>query len=125
MSNIPTEELGAIAGRFDELASDAAEPPVRLVKLIGDAAMLVCTEAGAMLEAALAMVEAAELEGEDFPRLRAGIAYGSALIRSGDYYGRPVNLASRLTAVAKPGSVLVERGGAGGRGEGFDLLLRW
>jgi len=117
---IPTEELGAIAGRFDELASDAAEPPVRLVKLIGDAAMLVCTEAGAMLEAALAMVEAAELEGEDFPRLRAGIAYGSALIRSGDYYGRPVNLASRLTAVAKPGSVLVDVAAREAAGEGFD-----
>ncbi len=117
---IATEELGLIAGRLDELASAVAEPPVRLVKLIGDAAMLVSAEAGPMVEAALRMVEAADREGEDFPRLRAGIAYGSALLRSGDYYGRPVNLASRLTAIAKPGSVLVDVAAREAAGEGFE-----
>ena len=117
---VPTEELGLIAGRLDELATAVAEPPVRLVKLIGDAAMLVSTEAGPMVEAALRMVEAADREGEEFPRLRAGIAYGSALVRTGDYYGRPVNLASRLTAIAKPGSVLVDAAAREAAGEGFE-----
>jgi adenylate cyclase len=117
---VPTEELGLIAGRLDELATAVAEPPVRLVKLIGDAAMLVCAEAGPMVEAALRMVEAADGEGEEFPRLRAGIAYGSALVRTGDYYGRPVNLASRLTAIAKPGSVLVDAAAKEAAGEGFE-----
>jgi adenylate cyclase len=105
---VATEELGLIAGRLDELASAVAEPPVRLVKLIGDAAMLVSADAAAMVEAALRMVEAADAEGEDFPRLRAGIARGSVHVQAGDYYGRPVNLASRLTAIAKPGSVLLD-----------------
>jgi adenylate cyclase len=66
------------------------------------------------------MVEAADREGEEFPRLRAGIAYGSALVRTGDYYGRPVNLASRLTAIAKPGSVLVDAAAREAAGEGFE-----
>lgn len=105
---VETEELGLIAGRLDELATAVAEPPVRLVKLIGDAAMLVSADAAALVEAALRMVEAAEAEGEHFPRLRAGIAYGSVHAQAGDYYGRPVNLASRLTAIARPGSVLVD-----------------
>jgi adenylate cyclase len=105
---VETEELGLIAGRLDELATAVAEPPVRLVKLIGDAAMLVSTDAGAMVEAALRMVAAAEAEGDEFPGLRAGIAHGSVHVQAGDYYGRPVNLASRLTAIAKPGSVLVD-----------------
>jgi adenylate cyclase len=105
---IATEELGLIAGRLDELATAVAEPPVRLVKLIGDAAMLVATDAEAMIEAALRMVEAADEEGDEFPRLRAGVAYGSALVQTGDYYGTPVNLASRITALAKPGSVVVD-----------------
>jgi adenylate cyclase len=105
---VETEELGLIAGRLDELATAVAEPPVRLVKLIGDAAMLVSSDAAAMVEAALKMVEAAEEEGDEFPRLRAGVAFGSVHAQAGDYYGRPVNLSSRLTAIAKPGSVLLD-----------------
>jgi adenylate cyclase len=116
---IETEELGLVAGRLDELASAAAEPPVRLVKLIGDAAMLVSDDAAAMADAALGMIEAADREGADFPRLRAGVSHGSALVRSGDYYGRPVNMASRLTAIAKPGSVLLDAAAKNAAGEGF------
>jgi len=116
---VETEELGLIAGRLDELATAVAEPPVRLVKLIGDAAMLVSTDAAAMVEAALRMVEAADEEGDEFPRLRAGIAHGSVHVQAGDYYGRPVNLASRLTGIAKPGSVLLDEAAKGAAGEGF------
>jgi len=54
----------------------------------------------------LDLVRAAEDEGEDFPLLRAGVARGEAIGRGGDWYGRPVNVASRLTGVARPGSVL-------------------
>ena len=42
------------------------------------------------------------------PSCKAGVARGEALGRAGDWYGRPVNLASRVTAIARPGSVLVE-----------------
>jgi|SRR5689334_1349465 len=105
---IDPEQLGHIAGRLEELASVVAEPPVRLVKTIGDAAMLVSPEAEELTDAALRLVESAEEEGEDFPRLRAGIARGPVVVQSGDYYGRPVNLASRITGIARPGSVLVD-----------------
>ncbi len=44
---IAPEELGRVAGRLEEMASAVAEPPVRLVKTIGDAAMLVSAEPGA------------------------------------------------------------------------------
>ena len=50
----------------------------------------------------------------------AGIAHGSTLVQSGDYYGRPVNLASRLTAVARPGSVLVDANTRDAAPEGFE-----
>ena len=36
-----------------------------------------------------------------------GVAYGPAVSRAGDWFGSPVNLASRVTSVARPGSVLV------------------
>jgi adenylate cyclase len=116
---IDVEELGLVAGRLEEMATAVAEPPVRLVKLIGDAAMMVSTEAEPMVEAALRLVEASEQEGEEFPRLRAGIAFGPALAQAGDYYGRPVNLASRITGVAKPGSVLADVAAREAAGEGF------
>ena len=95
--------------RLEALASDVAEPPVRLVKTIGDAAMLASPEPEPLLDAALALIEAADAEGEDFPQLRAGAALGAALPRAGDWFGRPVNLASRITAVARPGSLLADR----------------
>ncbi|HEX7059132.1 MAG TPA: adenylate cyclase regulatory domain-containing protein [Solirubrobacterales bacterium] len=116
---IAPEELGLVAGRLEEMATAVAEPPVRLVKLIGDAAMLVCAEGEPLVEATLRLVEASEEEGEEFPRLRAGIAFGPVLAQVGDYYGRPVNLASRITGVAKPGSVLVDVGAREAAGEGF------
>jgi adenylate cyclase len=117
---IAAEELGAVAGRLEEMATAVAEPPVRLVKLIGDAAMLVSSEAEELTDAALRLLEAADSEGEEFPRLRAGIAHGSALAQTGDYYGRPVNLASRITGIAKPGSVLVDEAAKLAAPDGFD-----
>jgi adenylate cyclase len=105
---IDPEELGSVAGRFEEMASAVVEPPAQLVKMIGDAAMLVSPEPRATLEAALRLTRAAEEEGDEFPFLRAGIALGPTLSQGGDFYGRTVNLASRITGVARPGSVVVD-----------------
>jgi len=106
---VPPDELGAVAERLEMLAASAVELPVRVVKTIGDAVMLVCSDVDPLIEAALRLVEGADAEGTGFPQLRAGIAYGPALHRAGDWYGRPVNLASRLTAIARPGSVLASQ----------------
>jgi adenylate cyclase len=100
------EEIGALGLRLGELAGELAAPPVRLVKTIGDAVMLVSREPDPLLGAALDLVEAAASEGDEFPELRAGTACGPGLPRGGDWYGRPVNLASRVTGVARPSSVL-------------------
>ena len=105
--NLPPGDVGRVAGRLSRMAGDIAEPPVRLVKTIGDAAMLVSPEVEPLVGATIALVVAADEEGEDCPQLRAGVARGEAIGRGGDWYGRPVNLASRVTGVARPGSVLV------------------
>lgn len=116
---IAVEELGLVASRLEEMATSIAEPPVRLVKTIGDAAMLVSNEGGPLGEAALALVAAADAEGEQFPMLRVGVAYGPAVGRGGDFYGAPVNLASRITGVARPGSVLADEHAKEAMGETF------
>jgi adenylate cyclase len=59
-------------------------------------------------EIALILLERAE-HGEALPSLRAGLAYGRVLSRFGDIYGSVVNLAARLTSIARPGSVLIDR----------------
>jgi adenylate cyclase len=100
-------ELGDVSGRLLELATSLAQSPVRLVKMIGDAAMLVSREPEPLLEATLGLVEAVE-EDEALPSLRAGVAQGEAIGRAGDWYGRPVNLASRLTGFARAGSVVAD-----------------
>jgi adenylate cyclase len=99
------EQVGDLAGRLERLAGDVTAPPVRLIKLIGDAAMLAAPEPAPLVAAARDLVAAAA-EDESLPELRAGVAAGRALNRSGDWYGHPVNLASRLTGAAEPSSLL-------------------
>jgi adenylate cyclase len=106
---VPPDELGRLAVRLEALATEVAAPPVRLIKTIGDAAMLTSLEPEPLLDAALELLDAADAEGEDFPQLRVGMALGSALSRACDWFGRPVNLASRITSIARPGSLLAER----------------
>jgi adenylate cyclase len=106
---VPPEQVSRLAVRLEALATEVSEPPVRLVKTIGDAAMLASVEPEPLIDASLALLAAADAEGEDFPQLRAGMALGSALSRAGDWFGRPVNLASRITSIARPGSLLAER----------------
>jgi adenylate cyclase len=78
---------------------------VWFVKTIGDAVMLVSAHTTRLIEAVLALVDAAAANG--LPRLRAGVAAGLAVSRAGDWFGSPVNVAARVTALALPGTVLV------------------
>jgi adenylate cyclase len=103
---VPPEELESLASRLSGLAHDVVAPPVRFIKTIGDAVMFVSTDPVALLRTALDLLTAAEKD-ETFPQLRIGLAYGSAVSRAGDWFGSPVNMASRVTGAARPGSVLV------------------
>ena len=108
--SVPPEELGGVTGSLEEVAREASHGPVRLVKMIGDAAMLASPDTEALTEATFELVEEMAVRGEEaenFPLLRAGIARGLVLSRRGDFYGSPVNLASRITGVARAGTVLV------------------
>jgi adenylate cyclase len=93
-----------VVSRFTTLAHEVEGGPVRFIKTIGDAVMFVCPQSGALLRAVLDLVSLAAEEG--LPRLRVGVAAGEAVSRAGDWFGRPVNVASRITAVARPGTVL-------------------
>jgi len=102
--DVEAQELGTVAGKLAELAGEVTEPPVRLVKTIGDAAMFVSPEPGPVVGVALSLLDA--VAASDLPSVRAGVAHGPALQRAGDFFGHCVNVASRVTGVARPGSVL-------------------
>ena len=103
---VSAEELGHLAGQLGGLARDLTAPPVRFIKTIGDAVMFVCPEPAPLLDTVLKLVEVVDTDN-DFPRLRGGVACGMAVSRAGDWFGSPVNVASRVTGVARPGAVLV------------------
>jgi adenylate cyclase len=101
---LEVDQIGELTDRLFGLATEVANPPVRLVKMIGDAAMFASREPGPLLEAVTGLVDAAS--SDEMPSLRAGVAAGLALGRGGDWYGRPVNLAARITGFARPDSVV-------------------
>jgi len=82
----------------------------RIIKTIGDEVLFVADAAADAAEAALEMTARGADEEDGFPAVRAGIAYGEVVSRLGDVFGPTVNVAARLTSVARPGAVLVDRG---------------
>src|SRR5436305_1239922 len=91
------------------------------VKAIGDGLMLRCSDPSAAIMLGLRLVE--EIDRENgFPPVRVGIHTGPALASEGDWYGRTVNLAARLCAVAPGGEVMVSEAtrGAAGSVQGVD-----
>lgn len=105
-SRVHADEVGRVATRLVELTSEVISPGVSMVKTVGDAVMLVSPDVERLLEDVVTLVAKVEEEGEDFPQLRAGVAFGPVVGTGGDWYGHTVNLASRLTSVARPGTVL-------------------
>jgi adenylate cyclase len=117
--DIEPEDLGTVVRSFERAVAAAVDPPVRLVKTIGDAAMLVAPEPRPVVEAVLDLVERSR-EDDGSPMLRGGVASGEALPRAGDWYGRPVNLAARLTGFARRGSVVASSEVREAAGDGYD-----
>jgi adenylate cyclase len=102
--SLPDDEFARLLSRFESLASDiVTEAGGRVVKLIGDEAMFVGPSAQGAVRGALELVEACKASG--LPAARAGLALGPVLARGGDYFGRAVNLASRLVDAAPAGAV--------------------
>jgi adenylate cyclase len=116
-------ELRAVLGRFETLATDVVgSHRGQIVKTIGDEVLFVADDPHDGAEIALGLIEAAE-DDDALPQLRAGVAFGPVVSRLGDVFGQTVNIASRLTSVARTGSVLVDEGLADGlRGDSHYVL---
>ena len=101
-------ELAGLLERFESTAAEiVANAAGRVVKMLGDEVMFVAVDPVAAAAIGLGLLDAVEADGE-LPDLRIGMARGNVLSRFGDVYGPVVNIASRLTSAAKPGTVLVD-----------------
>lgn len=100
-------DLGGAVERLEAHAFDSLRPGVSVVKLIGDEVMLAGADADDLTASVLELLRLAGRD-EALPDLRAGAAFGPAIHRAGDWYGRVVNLASRLAGVAEPGTLAVD-----------------
>jgi adenylate cyclase len=74
-----------------------------VVKTIGDEVMVVGQDVGALVDWAVGFASLFD----ERPEPRIGVHYGTTLYRDGDYFGRDVNLTSRVVARARGGEVLV------------------
>jgi adenylate cyclase len=114
--NLTEAELLDLVEVFeDETTQAVVTVGGRVIKTIGDEVLFVVDDVSAAVDAALELAARGEDDEDDFPRVRVGITYGPVTYRLGDVFGPTVNIASRLTSVARPGTVLVDRGA-------FDVL---
>ncbi len=114
-------ELERTLERFErDVALRVAAVGGRVVKTLGDEVLYATGSAASAVEVALDTVEAHE-DDDELPSVRAGVAQGPVLVRMGDVFGQPVNLASRLTDEARPGTVLVDEVAAEALADLFDV----
>lgn len=101
-------ELAKLVSAFEANAADSvAYGGGRLIKTLGDEIMFAADSAERAARIALDLLVAVR-RAPEVPQLRVGVAYGTVVARNGDVYGTTVNLASRLTALAEPGTVVVD-----------------
>lgn len=102
----PDEEAAEVSAGLTRVVVSASQPRGgRPVKFLGDGIMF---HFQAPQEAVLSSLEILDrLEEASLPTARIGINAGPVVYRDGDYFGRTVNLASRIVDYARPREVLV------------------
>ncbi|GAC1443437.1 MAG: hypothetical protein NVSMB55_16930 [Mycobacteriales bacterium] len=101
-------QLAALVQQFERhVAAAASGHRTRVVKLLGDGAMLVTHEPADAFAFALQLVASVQADAS-LPAVRVGVAAGPVLTVNGDFHGPVVNLAARLAAAAAPASVLTD-----------------
>jgi class 3 adenylate cyclase len=123
-----TEERGdeaaaELAASLSELVQEeVARHEGRAVKWLGDGVM---SSFGDPSAAVLATIEVGRRTGDvGLPPAHAGVAVGPVIFQDGEYYGRTVNLAARLSGAAEPGQTLVDEDVVRLAGERDDVDFR-
>lgn len=104
------DQLAQLVEHFEQTVTTViTEHGGHTIKTIGDEVLFVADSPLAAARIGLTLATGHDRD-EEFPVVRVGLAHGEVLRRLGDVFGEVVNIAARLTSVAKPGKVLVDRG---------------
>lgn len=101
--------IGDVVEKFENRVHDViAVHAGRAIKSLGDSVLFVTGDAVRALDIAMAVIEVIGRDSR-MPDVRLGLASGSVVVRLGDVFGPPVNLAARLTTVARRNRVIIDQ----------------
>ncbi|AWB93210.1 adenylate/guanylate cyclase domain-containing protein [Aeromicrobium chenweiae] len=119
-NGLDDNSLGALVENFETRCSDIVTAHGgRVIKTLGDAVLFVSDDPVEGTRTAIDLVKQIAMRSE-LPNICVGLATGSVVSRLGDVYGPPVNLAARLSHVARSNRVLVDDRTAAAISEEFD-----
>lgn len=108
-NEIDEDRLANVVEVFEARCADVVAGRYgRVIKTLGDSVLFVCDDPVHAMDVALGIVEVIGGDGR-LPDVRLGLASGPVIERLGDVFGPPVNLAARLTAVARRNRVITDR----------------
>jgi adenylate cyclase len=108
-NEVSRERIGELVEIFESRCSDVvAAQRGRVIKSIGDSVLFVHDDPIAAYDIAAGIIS---VIGRDprMPEVRVGLASGAVVMRMGDVFGPPVNMASRLTAVARRNRIIIHQ----------------
>ena len=109
LSNRLTEErIGDLVELFESRCADVVTTQGgRVIKSIGDSVLFVSDDPVRAYDIAEGIINVVGRDSR-MPDVRLGLASGSVVMRLGDVFGPPVNLAARLTAVARRNRIIID-----------------
>jgi adenylate cyclase len=108
-NELDDDRIGDLVEIFESRCADVvAASRGRVIKTLGDSVLFVSEDPSRAMEIALGIVEVIGRDGR-LPDVRIGLATGSVIMQLGDVFGPPVNLAARLTGVARRNRVITDR----------------
>ncbi|MCW2850473.1 MAG: adenylate cyclase [Nocardioides sp.] len=107
-NEISREKVGDLVELFESRCADViATQRGRVIKSLGDSVLFVNTDPVAAYDTAEGIINVIGRDAR-MPDVRVGLASGSVVMRLGDVFGPPVNMAARLTAVARRNRIIID-----------------
>jgi adenylate cyclase len=122
-NRLDDNELGSLVEGFENRVTDrvtAAEG--RVIKTLGDAVLFIHADPEQAARVSLDVINVIAAD-DSMPSVRVGLATGSVISRLGDVFGPPVNMAARLSQVARSHRLLTDQETANALGDEFDKRI--